>query len=442
MIPTGSDTTSSRNVVLTEMLSSVCRIALFVVVVVCLADKTDLQNTNDDRPCVVDTPAGNVSLVLDVRGTPGPEGPRGPRGPRGKKGATGMKGDRGEQGEKGVRGDVGPIGPNGLTGEVGSKGQKGAPGRQGLLGPTGPAGSTGPQGPRGEPGDTVLTEDEFDRIIDKVANKLNESIIADLLETNTGLNSIVHTLSDTVHKLKEQVHILEQQNPYTLCNITSHKWRRIAYFDTTLGHPCPSGLRTFTNTTTNQTVCGTTTKGPVRISMKFPTGGNYTNVCGRARGYSYDELAAFYPYHFRGQRTIDSNYVDGISITRGSPRQHLWTYAAGLSETYIDAYYSCPCARSDYNTSWIPDFVGNNYYCESGFVGKWATTVAWEDPLWDGEGCHASGNRCCDRYGWFHRQVPPSSDDVEVRWCKYWGIGGREGSNEEFFTDQLEIWVM
>ena len=425
------------------------RILLFALLAFCLASKTVAQNASpSDRQCV-DTPGGNVSLVLDVRGTPGPEGPRGPRGYRGKQGETGMKGDPGVQGEKGVQGDTGPIGPNGLTGKVGSKGQKGAPGRQGLLGPTGPAGRpgpqgpqglhghpgpggppgptgpaglTGPQGPQGEQGDTVLTEDEFNRVVDNVTNKLNESIIAELVEANKALSARLHSL--------------EARNMTTLCNITSDKWRRIAYFDTTLGHPCPSGLRTFTNTTTNQRACGTTTKALVRISMKFPTGGNYTNVCGRVRGYSYDELGAFYHYRFNGQRTIDSNYVDGISITKGTPRQHLWTYAAGLSETFNSDVFACPCARSDYNPSLIPDFVGNNYYCESGFVGVDAPRVAWEDPLWDGEGCHASGNTCCDRYGWFHRQVPPSSDDVEVRWCKYWG------TYSELLTDQLEIWVM
>ena len=427
MIPTGSDTTSSRNVVLTEMLSSVCRIVLFVVVVVCIADKTVSQS---ERQCI-GNPTGSVSLNVDVQGIPGPKGSRGLQGPNGNKGDKGVQGDRGVQGEKGVRGDTGPIGPNGLTGEVGSKGQKGAPGRQGLVGPQGPQGYhgrdglPGPQGPQGEPGDTVLTDDEFDRVVDNVANKLNESIIAELVEANKVLSARLHSLE--AKNIPDFV---------TLCNITSCKWRRIAYFDTTLGHPCPSGLRTFTNTTTNQTACGTTTKGPVCISMKFPTGGSYTNVCGRARGYSYDELGAFFPNRFYGKQTINTNYVDGISITKGSPRQHLWTYAAGYSETYQSAPFACPCARSDYNTSWIPDFVGNNYYCESGFVGRFATRIAWEDPLWDGEGCHASGNRCCDRYGWFHRQVLQSSDDVEVRWCKYWGYG------EELFTDQLEIWVM
>ena len=30
----------------------------------------------------------------------------------------------------------------------------------------------------------------------------------------------------------------------------------------------------------------------------------------------------------RSQVNANGNYVDGISITRGSPRKHLWTYAA------------------------------------------------------------------------------------------------------------------
>ena len=41
---------------------------------------------------------------------------------------------------------------------------------------------------------------------------------------------------------------------------------------------------------------------------------------------------AFYPYIVGGQRTIDANYADGVLITRGSPRQHLWTYVGGISE--------------------------------------------------------------------------------------------------------------
>ena len=38
---------------------------------------------------------------------------------------------------------------------------------------------------------------------------------------------------------------------------------------------------------------------------------------------------AFYNRH----NNINSYYVDGISITHGNPRQHVWTYAAGIQET-------------------------------------------------------------------------------------------------------------
>ena len=43
----------------------------------------------------------------------------------------------------------------------------------------------------------------------------------------------------------------------------------------------------------------------------------------------------------RGE-TIDQTYVDGLSITHGSPRQHLWTLAVGRSEGYYNLMLTCP----------------------------------------------------------------------------------------------------
>ena len=34
-----------------------------------------------------------------------------------------------------------------------------------------------------------------------------------------------------------------------------------------------------------------------------------------------------------GNSRIDSWYVDGVSVTRGSPPQHIWTFATGVYET-------------------------------------------------------------------------------------------------------------
>ena len=56
----------------------------------------------------------------------------------------------------------------------------------------------------------------------------------------------------------------------------------------------------------------------------------YTRVCGRVIGYQNRTTDAFAQRSSRV--TIDEIYVDGLSITYGSPRQHLWTFAAGVRE--------------------------------------------------------------------------------------------------------------
>ena len=58
------------------------------------------------------------------------------------------------------------------------------------------------------------------------------------------------------------------------------------------------------------------------------------------------------------------SYVDGVSITTKTiPRQHIWTYAAGVTDMNT-GNMGCPCNN---NTNvMVPDYVGSNYYCESG----------------------------------------------------------------------------
>ena len=114
---------------------------------------------------------------------------------------------------------------------------------------------------------------------------------------------------------------------------------------------------------------------------------------------------------------IDDAYVDGLSITRGSPRQHIWSYAAGTG--------GCRCVNGS-----EPTFVGNDYYCEWGTMSKAGERLAWGDPLWDGEHC----TTCCQG-PWFHKEVPPTTDNIEVRWCCDQG-------DEDFYTDIVEIWVL
>ena len=126
--------------------------------------------------------------------------------------------------------------------------------------------------------------------------------------------------------------------------------------------------------------------------------------------------------------------MDGISITQGSPRKHVWTYAAYFNEKSVT---KCPCFKSDDTIGRPPpDFVGDDYYCETGLKSG-QNRVAWEDPLWDGKGCTQPEDRCCERYGWFHKTVPSSDDHIEMRWCMDQLL-----STENIFVDLAEIWVM
>ena len=57
------------------------------------------------------------------------------------------------------------------------------------------------------------------------------------------------------------------------------------------------------------------------------------------------------------------------------------------------------------------------------------------DPLWDGHGCSQT-NTCRKDYRWFHKEVNPTTDNIEVRWC-----GDESRATEDVYTDLVEIWV-
>ena len=70
--------------------------------------------------------------------------------------------------------------------------------------------------------------------------------------------------------------------------------------------------------------------------------------------------------------SIDNPYVDGVSVTHGMPRAHIWTFSAGGSDaTVLDYVSNCPCANpaATVIATPAPSFVGDNYFCESGNSG-------------------------------------------------------------------------
>ena len=165
-------------------------------------------------------------------------------------------------------------------------------------------------------------------------------------------------------------------------------------------------------------------------------GVSYEHICGQAKAYQKGNPNAFYAQ----SPSVDSAYVDGISITIGSPRKHVWTYAVGRSDGYdYDEYaLNCPCATYPGNDS--PAFVGNDYYCESGAAGDTDENLYYlSNPLWDGNGC-TIGSGCCVQIGmpWFYRKLPvPVTDDFEVRICK-----DQEHSNEDLAVESVNIFII
>ena len=441
-------------------------LAILCLILFCQVSSSISQN---DTQCI-ENPTGEVSLNVAVRGVPGPEGPQGHKGDIGPRGEIGLKGIKGQKGVQGIQGIPGPPGSPGLAGSQGIRGSPGQEGPQGPIGPPGQPGHSGPRGPQGRPGDTVLTDKEFKLITNSVRNsvlndvnstvtnkfdnlcekveKLNNSVLQAMRSRDQELLNIVvaklEAMNETLNMLKleamnETLNMLKSELPNTKCGIRGN-WRRIAYFDTTQGDSCPTGLRTVTNTTTNQIACGRTYNGEGCTSLIYTAQGTYRHVCGRARGYQYGYSAAFYGFR-NNKRDLESTYVYGLSITYGNPRNHLWSYVNGRSELDFNFGNSdvcvCPCNGNYPGANVVPSFVGNHYYCESGFVDDYVARVAWEDPLWDGSGCHTDKNTCCNRFGFFYRNITLTSDDIEVRFC-----GEFSYSFADTLIDQLEIWVM
>ena len=203
----------------------------------------------------------------------------------------------------------------------------------------------------------------------------------------------------------------------------SFGWRRVAYLNMSdPSQQCPSVWREYT---TPHRVCGrksTSNLGSCE-GLNYSTGSvQYDQVCGRIIGYQLGHPEGFFS---SPGKSINTYYVDGISVTHGSPRQHIWTFAGGITEQI--AAKSCPCIIGNSAVgSRIPTFVGQNYFCEAGITNGYSAGVLYPngDPLWDGQGCGPTSNCCTfNSPPWFNIQLPsPTTNDIEVRICSAQGI--------------------
>ena len=226
--------------------------------------------------------------------------------------------------------------------------------------------------------------------------------------------------------------------PRYMCGGTGG-WRRVVYLDMTdSSATCPSGWQL---TGYSKRTCGRVSTGYLTCdSTTFPvSGGEYTRVCGRIKAYQWGRTGAFHSYHHGHRTTIDGSYVDGVSVTHGSPQQHIWTFAAGRSEGNPTRIHSCPCDASiDIH---VPPFVGEDYFCESGVNEGWDSsrhyTLHPTDTLWDGEDCLPSST-CCSQHNppYFIKQLPtPTTDDIEAKVCLY-------SSRANIAVELVELYVL
>ena len=231
-------------------------------------------------------------------------------------------------------------------------------------------------------------------------------------DTTKGINDIISTL---------QLHFY--------CG--AGQWNRIAYLNVSdPSQQCPSDWREVT--TNGVRACGRLAASTASCPGTFYSASSmYQRVCGRVIGYQENS-----PDGFNTPRTINDAYIDGVSITYGQPRNHIWSYVAGMTErSSIHTISNCPC--STVAGIGAQSFVGDNYYCESGNPTDTYRSFRIADKLWDGKQCE--GTCCTDPKSppWFSVHLPNlTTENIEVRIC-----GDEASENEDTPIELLEIYV-
>ena len=206
---------------------------------------------------------------------------------------------------------------------------------------------------------------------------------------------------------------------------TAGPWRRVLYLDMTdPSQTCPKNFRIYSSNGVR--TCGRPSGDGGCVDTVSPTSSlSYSKICGRVIGYQWGS-----PDGLQGG-TIDGVYVDGVSLTRGNPRQHVWTFI----NSYNDEVSQCPCSGGNSN----PSFIGNDYTCESGLTGSWSQILYTDDPIWDGLGCNSAETDCCSlaNVPWFYKDLGSATTDyLELRTC-----GNQHTDDEDTTLEIYEIYV-
>ena len=208
------------------------------------------------------------------------------------------------------------------------------------------------------------------------------------------------------------------------CNmeLSTGGYARAAYLDmTNPAQHCPPEL--FLKEQNGTRACGRpeTYEGSC-ASLFFQPPYPYTEVYGRVNAYQFGRTGGINPFGHVGDK-INDTYVDGVSITRGPHREHVWTFITsynGIRDLFEDNRRSCPCSVNDTIYPMLPKFLDDHWFCESGVLVDTTERHLYytDDPLWDGKQCGPL-EPCCSTTGqpWFHRSLDATSDYLELRLC-------------------------
>jgi len=166
------------------------------------------------------------------------------------------------------------------------------------------------------------------------------------------------------------------------CGKLTGGWRRVI----NIVNPNIMGCPQFLTLENNSCRCYTPGCSSVYSNYSYNA---YTHICGTVSAFGRDSPEGF-NYN---TRSIDKSYVDGVSITHGKSRNHVWTYAI---RSHGSSCTDCGINR--------PDFVSSNFYCSPKSCG---------DNFW----CDNS-NSCTGNTQFYRQLESTTKDKVELRVCQ------------------------
>ena len=189
-------------------------------------------------------------------------------------------------------------------------------------------------------------------------------------------------------------------------------WMRVAELDV---NNCPPGMRT--ETVNTSTTCKVSEDGAGCTEIYYPVYNiSYTQVTGRIRAYQLNTLDGFVSLddslrtESSSTNTLDSNYLDGVSITTNS--YHVWSFAGG-----------CNCTVPQ-----KPEFIGDHYICNGSHYSKFMKLH--EELIWKNQQCN-------EKSDWFFRtSLPSNATDIRVRICR-----DQDRYDEDIALTELEIYI-